>query len=124
MGKKRSVTVRLGGFAVDALAGKVGNGNDPAPADVLRAIQFYLSQSRRRNPGWAYPAFMRKQRPAEQVEFELGIDDSLWAWLEKEAARQGVTMSQLLEHATLYYAAEMDSGWSAKRSRSGQKGLL
>lgn len=114
---KRSVSVRLGAFAVDALAGRVETGSDPAPGDVLRAIQFYLGQSRRRGPGWAYPAFMRGQSPSAGVEFKLDIDDALWSSLGREAARQNVTVEQLLEHASMYYAAQMDSGWTGERPR-------
>lgn len=123
MGKKRLVTVKLGGFAADALTRKVGGGGDPALADVSRAIQFYLSQSRRQGPGWAYPTFMREECPVGEFEFELDIDDTLWAWLEQEATRQDVTVSQLLEHAALYYAGKMDSGWDTVRSHDVHKEL-
>lgn len=109
---KRSVSVRLSAFAVDALAGRSGSGSDPAPADVLRAIQFYLAQSHRQGPGWAFPAFMRGQSPGSSVEFELDVDGALWSSLAKEAAKQKVTVDQLLEHAAMYYAAQMDSGWT------------
>ena len=115
MTMKRSVTVRLSPFAIDALAGRLGNGSDPAPADILRAIRFYLGQSRRRGPGWAYPKFMRGQDPGAAVEFELDVDDALWASLGREAAGQGITVDQLLEHAAMYYAAQMDSGWTGER---------
>jgi hypothetical protein len=112
MSMRHSVTVRLGSFAVEALAGGAGSETEPSPADLERAIQFYLSQSRRRGPGWAYPEFVREQDPAGQVEIELEVDEFLWVSLEKEARRQKVTIPQLLEHASLYYAAEMDSGWA------------
>lgn len=118
---KHSVSVKLGAFAVDALAGRVGASSAPAPADVLRAIQFYLGQSRRRGPGWAYPAFMRRQDPSVAVEFELDIDDAVWASLAREAARQNITVEQLLEHASMYYAAQMDSGWVAGQPPRGPK---
>lgn len=121
MGMRHSVTVKLGSFAVEALAGGAGSGTEPSPADVERAIQFYLSQSRRQGPGWAYPELMRGKDPAGQVEIELDVDEFLWVSLEKEAGRQKVTISQLLEHASLYYAAEMDSGWAPERKRGSSK---
>ena len=119
MGMRHSVTVRLGSFAVEALAGGAGSEAAPSPADVERAIQFYLSQSRRQGPGWAYPEFIGEPDSAGQVEFELDVDEFLWASLQKEAMRQEVTISQPLEHASLYYAAEVDSGWSAGRKGAG-----
>lgn len=112
---KRSVSVRLSAFAIDALAGRSATGSNPASADVLRAIQFYLGQSRRQAPGWAYPAFMRGQSPGVSVEFDLDVDDVLWALLAREASKQEITVEQLLEHAAMYYAAQMDSGWTGER---------
>ena len=123
MSMRHSVTVRLGSFAVEALAGGAGSGTEPSPADVERAIQFYLSQSRRQKAGWACPEFMRDQDPAAQVEIELEVDEFLWVSLEKEAGRQKVTIPQLLEHASLYYAAEMDSGWAPEPKRGSGKEL-
>jgi hypothetical protein len=49
------------------------------------------------------------------VEVELEIDDSLWGQMEREAERQHVTVTQLLEHAALYYAAELDAGRLTER---------
>ena len=114
---KRSVSVRLSTFAIDALAGGSSSGREPAPADVLRAIRFYLGQAQRQGPGWAYPSFMRDRDPGGSMEFELDVDDVLWALLAQEARKQKITVEQLLEHAAMYYAAQMDSGWTGERPR-------
>jgi hypothetical protein len=125
MGIKHSVTVRLGSFAVETLAGGPGRGVEPSSADVERAIQFYLSQSRRQGPGWAYPAFMRSRGLPEEIVIELDVDDSLWASLEKEAARQDIVVARLLEHVALYYAAQVDSTtWPAEPPPAGGGGGL
>jgi hypothetical protein len=106
---KQSVTMRLGSFSMETLAGGSGRGVTPSSSDIERAIQFYLSQSRRQGPGWAYPAFMRDRDLREEIMFEFDVDDSLWASLEQEAARQGIVVARLLEHVALYYAAQVDS---------------
>src|SRR5689334_10795871 len=107
---KRSITVRIGVFASSTLAGKPGNGALPAPEDVVRAIRFYLDDESRDVPGWAYPGFLHDRPRGDQLELELELEDSLWHSLREEAASQGVEVERLLEHATLYYAAELDAG--------------
>jgi hypothetical protein len=109
---KRSVTVELGALAIDALGGKQGS---PPPAEELaRAIHFYLNDSGRPGPGWTYPRFLR-DRNTVGVEFDLSLEDSLWNALEEEARTQGISLTQLLEHAALYYAAEVDAGRVTER---------
>jgi hypothetical protein len=117
----RSVTVRLGSFASEALTGghkhltRPSIGVKPKPDDVLRAVRFYLDDKRSGVPGWAYPDFLREKHPGAEIEFELSIDSSLWRALKEEAKRQSVSVPQLLEHAALYYAAELDAGRVTER---------
>jgi hypothetical protein len=51
------------------------------------------------------------------MERRLGLDLDAFGWeaLEEEARRQGVTVERLVEHAALYYLADLDSGRVAKR---------
>lgn len=115
------VKVRLGAFAGGMLAWKhqrdtgSGNGAQPSSADVVRVIRFYLREKDGGDVGWAYPDLLREGRPDEEVEVEIEIDDSLWGRMEHEAERQHVTVTQLLEHAALYYAAELDAGRLTER---------
>jgi hypothetical protein len=107
---KRSVTVRLGALARDAIAGD-GKGE---PVRLERAVRLYLRDKDRRGAGWTYPRFLR-DRNAEGVAMELAFEDSVWIAIEAEAARQEVTVPRLLEHAALYYAAELDAGRVTER---------
>jgi len=115
------VKVKLGTFAGGMLAWKQQrdagsrNGVQPSSADVVRVIRFYLKEKEGEDIGWAYPGLLRKGRPEEEVEVELEIDESLWGQMEREAERQHVTVTQLLEHAALYYAAELDAGRLTER---------
>lgn len=115
------VKVKLGAFAGGMLAWKhqrdtgSGNGAQPSSADVVRVIRFYLREKEGGDVGWAYPDLLREGRPDEEVEVELEIDESLWGRMEREAERQRVTVTQLLEHAALYYAAELDAGRLTER---------
>ncbi len=117
----RSVRVKLGEFASSALAerkrkdGSSSVGVKPKSSDVLRAIRFYLKDKGSGGSGWSYPVLLPERRSAEEVEFELSIDSSLWRALKLEAKRQEVSVSQLLEHAALYYAAALDAGRVTER---------
>lgn len=114
------VKVKLGAFAGGMLAWKHqrdtdGGNGAPSSDDVVRAIRFYLKEKGGDSTGWAYPDLLRQGRPEEEVEVELDIDESLWGQMEREAERQHVTVTQLLEHAALYYAAELDAGRLTER---------
>jgi hypothetical protein len=119
-----TVRVRLGTFAGGMLAWKhqrsaeSGDGDgaeQPSSDDVLRVIRFYLKEKGRGGTGWSYPDLLREGSPEEEIEVELDIEDSLWREVRAEAARQQVSVTQLLEHAALYYAAELDAGRLTER---------
>jgi hypothetical protein len=109
------VRVKLGAFAAEVLARKLGSGGPPSSRDFERVIQFYLGERGARPPGWAYPDFLRERRAGEDVELDLNLEDLLWISLEAEAREQDVEVDRLLEHATLYFAAEMDAGRATER---------
>jgi hypothetical protein len=115
------VRVRLGAFAGGMLAWKdqrdpgSGGGSEPSSEDVLKVIRFYLRERGSGGTGWSYPDLLREGRPEEEVEVELEIEDPLWREVRAEAARQHVSITQLLEHAALYYAAELDAGRLTER---------
>jgi hypothetical protein len=112
---KRPVTVRLGSFVSKALAAEAMNGGQPSSASVERAIHCYLGDRDSAGPGWSFPAFLRGREPVEPIELRLEIDDELWRSLEEEAGRQGVSVQQMLEHAMLYFAAEVNAGRVTER---------
>lgn len=116
-----TVRIRLGAFAGGMLAWKhrrdagTGGGDEPSSDDVLRVIRFYLKEKGTGGAGWSYPDLLREGRPEEEVEVELEIEDALWREMRAEASRQRVSVTQLLEHAALYYAAELDAGRLTER---------
>jgi len=116
-----TVRIRLGAFAGGMLAWKhqrgtgSGHGTEPSSDDVLKVIRFYLREKGSGGTSWSYPDLLREGSPAEEVEVELDIEDSLWREMRTEAASQGVSVTQLLEHAALYYAAELDAGRLTER---------
>lgn len=110
-----TVRVKLGAFAAEVLARKLGQGGPLSSRDFERVIQFYLGERGTRPTGWVYPDFLRERRAGEDVELDLNIEGVLWISLEAEAREQDVEVDRLLEHATLYFAAEMDAGRATER---------
>ena len=110
-----TVRVKLGAFAAEVLARKLGNGEPLGSEDFERVIQFYLGERGTWTPGWAYPDLLRERRVSDEVELDLDVEDSLWIALEAEAREQDVAVDRLLEHATLYFAAEIDAGRATER---------
>lgn len=104
------LTLRLAHFPVEVLVGAEGGSADRLRRALLRAIRLYLTDSGADRPGWAYPDFLRGKEPRGGIEIELTIDENLRDALEDEAARQGVSITQLAGHAALYYAAELEAG--------------
>jgi hypothetical protein len=110
------VTVKLGAFASKTLAAEAMNGGEPSSASVERAIRCYLNdRGGSAGPGWPFPAFLRGREPVEAVELRLEIEEDLWASLEDEASSQGVSVQQMLDHAVLYFAAEVNAGRVTER---------
>jgi hypothetical protein len=113
------VSVEVGEFAVEALAGEAGRGAGHVPARVSRAIRIYLADRDSGRPGWRYPGFLSHPDAPVRARLELDVDDELWAEFEAEAGRQGVSVEQLTEHAALYLAAEVNAGRITERILDG-----
>jgi hypothetical protein len=111
---KRSLTLRLSKFSLEALAGEQGQRSKQVQAKLARAVRLYLDDRDSGRPGWVYPGFLR-DKEASEVELELVADEGLLRALEEEAGKQGVSVSQMAGHAALYYAAELNAGHLTQR---------
>ena len=112
---KRAVTVHLGRLASQAILDEDESGNGHASSGAAAAIRCYLGARGSAAAGWLYPGFLGRRRSEEGVELSLSIDDALWRSLEQEAERQHTSAEQMLEHAVLYFAAEIDAGRATQR---------
>jgi hypothetical protein len=110
----QSVAVHIGEFSVIALGGESGDGSEPLEARLTRAIALYVHDKDSAKLGWAYPVGLPTNEGG-QVELKLSLGQSLWREFEREAKRQGVSVSKLASHAALYYAAEVDAGRITQR---------
>lgn len=83
---------------------------DPDLLSGLRvALEEYAQRLESGKPPIAIPRFRRDAVPSPaMVEFELPVDGRTLSALEREAKRQGATVSQLAAHAVLVCLAERD----------------
>lgn len=114
---KRSVSVDMRALALQALSNGSGEiGGPPPAAAVDQAVRCYLGDRDRGGVGWACPTFLPEDANGGGPEpLSITLEDSLWAALEQEAETQGVSSERLLEHAILYFAAELDAGRITRR---------
>jgi len=76
---------------------------------VREALANYRRQLASDTPPPTIPRFAAGALPAQPVkDIDLPLDVETWEALEREAARQGITVSQLATHSVLVYLAEID----------------
>lgn len=111
--ERRRFTIAISELAFDALTS--GNRAVDPSLRMENAVLCYLGDSERENPAWSYPGFLRGSETSGEVELQLEIAADVWRNFEEEAARQDVSVQQLAEHATFYFAAELDAGRVTQR---------
>jgi hypothetical protein len=79
------------------------------PGAVRAALADYTNRLESTSPPIGIPPFLPgADRSAPAVAFDLEVDERTRAVLEREAARQGVSASEVAAHSVLVYLAELD----------------
>lgn len=111
--EEQQVAVVLSEFAFEALTSDSPGAT--ASARMTSALRCYLGDRGTDRPAWLYPGFLRGSEPQRDVRVELEVGDDLWCAFTAEAAKQGITVDQLAEHAAFYFAAELSAGRLTQR---------
>ena len=74
---------------------------------VREALRYYLADRDRGRASRRLPAFATS-RDGRAAEIELALTKREWETVAAEARVQGVDPQRLLEHAVLYYLADLD----------------
>jgi hypothetical protein len=78
--------------------------------DLLsRAAAYFSAERPKSRAAMLAPGFEPGGRGIER-EIRLEVNRDHWEGLEDEARRQGIPLERLLEHAALFYLADLDSG--------------
>ncbi|HEY6549823.1 MAG TPA: hypothetical protein VIY71_01335 [Solirubrobacterales bacterium] len=76
---------------------------------VREALAEYTRRLDSNSPPLAIPRFSASALPTRPVKaVDLPVDEKIWEALEREAAKQGTTVSELAAHSVLVYLAEID----------------
>jgi hypothetical protein len=114
--RRRTVRLGLGGLWLDAVLPRTAEGEGDPAAAVRQAVYYYLSDAGSGRAGWSYPRFRRGVEAAgPTIEVAVTVDDGTWRAFAGEAERQGVAVEELVRHALLYFAADLDAGRVAAR---------
>lgn len=119
---KRSVTLELDEFGHESLAAQAGRRQEPVSRLLREAALYYVSDLRAERQAARIPRFARRRTPrfdVAELSLSLDLDDATWHALEEEAARQHASVEALLEHAALYYLADLFSGRTPRQVLQG-----
>jgi hypothetical protein len=108
---KHSVTLELDQFGRTTLESEAERYGVALGALLRQAVYYYLSDRESGRRGWRYPRF-RRDEPTTAVGFDIvvDVDDATWQRFHAEAEAQEVPAERLLEHAALYFIADLNSG--------------
>ena len=81
-------------------------------SDLSVGVRAALAEYTRRlgsdTPPLPVPRLACDVSPAEAKVIDLPVSEGMWEVLEREAARQNTTVSELAAHSVLLYLAEID----------------
>jgi hypothetical protein len=111
------VRLALGSLWLEALLPPAAEADADPAAAVRQAVYYYLSDADSGRAGWSHPRFRRagEEAAGPTIEVPVTVDEGTWRAFADEAERQGVTVEELLRHALLYFAADLDAGRVAAR---------
>ncbi len=113
---QRDVVLNLDEFGRHALESFVRERRRSRSVAVRTASLYYLADREADRPTWPVPRLARAGgRRGDTVTVRIKLDASTWEVVTAEAERQEVTAETLVEHAILYFLADLDSGRIADR---------
>jgi hypothetical protein len=114
----RELVVTLDEFARRALESFVRNRRGSDSAAIRLASLYYLADRDTERSTWEVPAFARAGHDdgaADKDPITVTLDYETWDVLSEEAARQDVAPQTLMQHAVMYFLADVESGRVAGR---------
>jgi|ERR1044071_492076 hypothetical protein len=98
--------VALGTFACNGIEACL---DTDVPSGVQAAVSDFAQRITAGGTPESIPPFVQGASADDEARsVDLSVDQRTWIVLEREAARQGATLSQLVTHSVLVYLAELD----------------
>jgi hypothetical protein len=112
---RRLLTLSLEEFGASTLEGEAER-LSVTPAELARqAVRYYLSDRGSGRMALRVPRLSGGAAREPAMKLELELDEDVWRELDGEAQRQGVSLERLLEHAVVYFLADLDAGRVERR---------
>jgi hypothetical protein len=101
-----SLNLHLDDFGLEAMAAHAEGAGSVAGA----ATRHYLADRRSLRPNWQVPRFLPSIGAGGPPPTKVLLDEETWRRVPAEAALQRVTPEELVEHAVLYFLADLHRG--------------
>ena len=105
----RSLPLALDEFGASALREHAECFSVSPERVARRAARYYLDDRDSGRLALRVPR-LEGVRDGPAMQLRVPLDEDMWRDLGAEATRQGVSVEALLEHAILYFLADLDSG--------------
>ena len=113
---KHTMVLELDSFGRTTIESQAERQDVALGALLREAVHYYLSDRATGRLGWRYPRFRRDKAVADAgLDVVVDVDDTAWEGFKAEAEAQDVPVERLLEHAALYFVADLNSGRVAAR---------
>ena len=113
----RDVVLQLDDFSHHALESFIRERPRSHSAAVRTASLYYLGDRDAARQAWPVPRFAtgRRTNDGHGATVTVQLDEETWEGVTNEAERQQVPAGTLVEHAIVYFLADLDSGRIASR---------
>jgi hypothetical protein len=115
LSSNRAVTLAFDEFARASLEEQAGSDGLRTDDLVRMAVTYYLGDLSAGRFVRRVPRFAAHAAPVRRLEVRVELPAGDWKALDGEAIRQAVPVARLIEHAVIYYLADLESGRVAAR---------
>ena len=114
----REMTLELGEFSRAAMEAQARRQGLDVATLLARSAQYYILERPSERLSARVPSFVHSDTAGEHglpLGVTIELDDGHWHELGSAAAREGISVERLFEHAALLFLADLESGRVAAR---------
>jgi hypothetical protein len=118
----RLLTLSLEEFGASTLEVEADRYSVSTTRLAQQAVRYYLSERESGRMALRVPRLSQEGARQPVLELTLDLDSDSWNELQREAERQEVSLERLLEHAIVYFLADLDTGRVERRMLADEGG--
>ncbi len=112
---RHRLTLRLDQFGWQAIGAAARGQDESVESLITDACAYFAAEVEVGRVATRLPRFRDRDGDGEPRELELHLPATVWQVLEQEADGQGAELPRIVEHASLLYLADLDSGRAVRR---------